>query len=111
MLSQIDIDDQTNRDDLSSDDENFTPQDKVEVEKITCPNCNGVMTVNEAAAHTVQCYRNSTKCRICGEVILKAKKKEHLARWRDQEQLLKAIKDDHEEHISNHFDHGMDCNM
>lgn len=53
MLSQIDIDDQTNRDDLSSDDENFTPQDKVEVEKITCPNCNGVMTVNEAAAHTV----------------------------------------------------------
>ena len=55
MLSQIDINDQ--RDDLSSDEEgpmteNMTSQDK-EVEKITCPNCNGVMTVNEAAAHTV----------------------------------------------------------
>ena len=45
MLSQIDMDDQ--RDDLSSDDE------KPEVEKITCPNCGKIMTVNEAAAHTV----------------------------------------------------------
>lgn len=91
MLSQIDMDDQ--RDDLSSDDE------KPEVEKITCPNCGKIMTVNEAAAHTVQCYRNSTKCRICGEVILKDKKKEHLAKWRDIENLLEAIEKDHEERV------------
>jgi ankyrin repeat protein len=69
------------------------------------------MPVNEAAAHTVQCYRNSTKCKVCGEVILKEKKKEHLSHWRNNVNLLDAIKNDHEEQVSLHFDHGMDCNM
>ena len=69
------------------------------------------MPVNEAAAHTVQCYRNSTKCKVCGEVILKEKKKEHLSHWRNNQNLLEAIKSDHEEQVSLHFDHGMDCNM
>jgi len=41
------IDDE--RDDLSSDEE----QQLKESDKITCPNCNKVMTVNEAPAHTV----------------------------------------------------------
>lgn len=65
----------------------------------------------DLAAHTVTCYRNSTKCKICGEVISKATKKQHLARWRDVEKLRQAIKDDNEDLVSLHFDHGMDCNM
>jgi len=69
------------------------------------------MDVHEAPAHTVQCYRNSTKCKVCGEVILKEKKKEHLARWRSHDLLLKSIMNDHEEEVSLHFDHGMDCNL
>jgi len=32
-------------------------------------------------------------------------------RWRDQQMLLEAIINDHEEHVSLHFDHGMECNM
>lgn len=78
---------------------------------ITCPNCMKEMPVNESAAHTVQCYRNSTKCKVCGEVILKEKKKEHLSHWRNNANLMEAIKSDHDECVSLHFDHGMDCNM
>jgi len=69
------------------------------------------MTASDAPAHTVQCYRNSTKCKVCGEVILKDKKKEHLSRWRNSENLRNAIINDIEEQVSLHFDHGMDCNM
>lgn len=62
-------------------------------------------------AHTVQCYRASTKCKICGEVILKAKKKEHLEQWRSIEGLKKSLTDDNEDDASNFFDHGIDPNM
>ena len=78
---------------------------------MTCPNCDKVVSFKEAAAHTVLCYRNSTKCKICGEVILKEKKKEHLKYWRDPAALKEAILNDHEDKVSLHFDHGMDCNM
>ena len=58
------------------------------------------MLFKELAAHTVQCYRNSTKCKVCGDIINKDKKKEHLARWRDQTQLKNAIIEDKEEQVS-----------
>ena len=48
---------------------------------------------------------------MCGEVILKEKKKEHLGHWRNNTNLIDACKSDHEEQVSLHFDHGMDCNM
>ena len=91
--------------DLSSDDQ------MKEGDIITCPNCQKEMPVNEAAAHTVQCYRNSTKCKVCSEVIHKDKKTDHLSHWRNNGNLMDAIKNDHEEQVSLHFDHGMDCNM
>ena len=69
------------------------------------------MSVKEMAVHTVECYKNSTKCKVCGEVISKESKKIHLARWRNVEKLKEAIRQDHEENVSLHFDHGMDCNM
>ena len=50
-----------------------------------CPNCHDMIPADQTVAHTVQCYRASTKCKICGEVILKAKKMEHLAHWRSEE--------------------------
>jgi hypothetical protein len=31
--------------------------------------------------------------------------------WRDVSLLKKAVMDDREEHVSMHFDHGMDVNM
>lgn len=49
-----------------------------EPKTISCPNCQQEISMEEAAAHTVLCYRNSTKCKICSKVILKSKKKEHL---------------------------------
>ena len=42
---------------------------------------------------------------------MKDKKKEHLARWRCVHQLLESIKNDIEDQVSLHFDHGIDCNM
>jgi len=52
-----------------SDESSSEEEAKKEGELITCPNCNKQMSVNDAPAHTVQCYRNSTKCKVCGEVI------------------------------------------
>jgi hypothetical protein len=31
--------------------------------------------------------------------------------WRDEDLLKQAIINDHEEQVSLHFDHGMECNM
>lgn len=42
---------------------------------------------------------------------MKSKKKEHLDRWRDQNQLIEDLKIDHEENASLYFDHGMEVNM
>ena len=60
-------------------------------ELATCPNCNKKMFDHEMPTHMIQCLRNSTKCKVCGEVILKDKKKEHLAHWRNADNLLQAI--------------------
>ena len=90
----------------SEDDDGQSPNDRVQ-----CPNCGQYMFFRELAAHTVQCYRNSTKCKVCGDIINKDKKKEHLLRWRDEDALKAAVIEDSEENVNQHFDHGMDCNM
>jgi len=96
-------------DELSSDDEQKAPAgDPNEIKP--CPNCHDKMPASEIAAHTVQCYRNSTKCKVCSKVILKDKKKEHLMHWRNLELLKQAIINDQCEQVSLHFDHGADCN-
>lgn len=63
------------------------------------------------ATHTVECYRNSTKCKICGEIIQKDKKKEHINKFRDYKRLIKCIQEDNEEEVSYFFDHGVDANL
>ena len=63
-------------DDQTAQDEDF--KDDVE-----CPNCKELIPGPEAGTHTITCFRNSTKCKVCKEVILKAKKREHLEQWRD----------------------------
>ena len=62
------------------------------IEDLECPNCKEVIPGAQAMAHTIQCYRNSTKCRVCSEVVHKNKKKQHLEKWRNLEvSLLKLI--------------------
>ena len=56
-----------------------------EEEDMECPNCKLVVPAAEVMVHTVACYRNSTKCRICDEVIQKDSKKAHLEKWRNTE--------------------------
>ena len=55
-----------------------TALDEDSKDDIECPNCKETIPGDQAVAHTITCYRNSTKCKVCGEVISKAKKKEHL---------------------------------
>lgn len=86
-------------------------QDDPDQADMMCPNCHEMIPGDQTVAHTVQCYRQSTKCRICGEIIQKSKKKEHLMKWRSIEGLLTALREDDEESSSLYFDHGMDVNM
>jgi len=59
-----------------------------EVADVECPNCNKKFTNQQVIIHTIQCYRNSTKCKICNEVILKQMKREHLDSWRKPAGLI-----------------------
>lgn len=88
-----------------------TAQDEESKDDIECPNCKQLIPGDQAVAHTVQCYRNSTKCKVCNEVILKTKKKEHLERWRNTDALLQELIEDNEDQASLFFDHGLDVNM
>ena len=67
-----------NYDDSSSDEEKKKVAQIEEAKSMVCPNCQEEVSMEQAAAHTVMCYRNSTKCKVCHKVILKTKKKEHL---------------------------------
>ena len=63
------------------------------IEDLECPNCKEVIPGAQAMAHTIQCYRNSTKCRVCSEVVHKNKKKQHLEKWRNLEVSLLKLTD------------------
>ena len=65
----------------------------------------------QAGTHTITCFRNSTKCKVCKEVILKAKKREHLEQWRNQDLLIREIREDCDEKVNLFFDHGLDVNL
>lgn len=54
-------------------------------EDMICPNCKEHIKGINAVAHTIQCYRNSTKCRVCNQVVHKDMKKQHLDKWRNHE--------------------------
>ncbi len=60
------------------------------------------------ATHSVACYRTSTKCKICGERLLRSKKAEHLTAWRDSSKILAAIEQNNEADLTLVLDHGVD---
>lgn len=62
-----------------------TAQDEESKDDVECPNCKETIPGKEAVAHTIQCFRNATKCKICKEVIQKDRKREHLEKWRNED--------------------------
>jgi len=46
-----------------------TALDEESKDDVECPNCRETIPGNQAAAHTIVCFRNATKCKICKEVI------------------------------------------
>ena len=76
-----------------------------------CPNCKVIIPGPEIATHTVLCYRKTTKCKICGEIIQKDEKKAHLNKFRDYAKLKELISQNNEDQVSNYFDHGVDANL
>ena len=97
---------------LEGDDASLnTAQDEESKDDIECPNCKEMIPGNQAGAHTITCFRTSTKCKICKEVILKAKKREHLEQWRNEDLLISEIKQDNEERVNLFFEHGLEVNL
>lgn len=80
-------------------------------EDLECPNCKEIIPGKLAVQHTIQCYRNATKCKICNEVVKKDDKKQHLQKWRNLEGLAQEIVKDNEEIASLYFDHGLNVNL
>jgi hypothetical protein len=66
---------------------NKIKQQEEDLEPQPCTNCKMIIEASEMAIHTVACFRNSTKCKVCGEVIQRDRKKEHLIKWRDEKVL------------------------
>ena len=62
-----------------------TAQDEESKDDVECPNCKETIPGKEAVSHTIQCFRNATKCKICKEVIQKDRKREHLEKWRNED--------------------------
>lgn len=57
--------------------------------------------------HTVACYRNSTKCKVCGERLKKSMKSAHLAAWRDPARIVSALERNKEDELIMILDHGV----
>ena len=71
-----------------------------------CTNCDELINASKMVTHTVSCYRNSTKCKVCGERLQKSMKSEHLAQWRSSEKIMAAIEKDDEASLTLVLDHG-----
>ena len=59
------------------------------------------------ALHTVTCYRNSTRCKVCGEKLLKSMKAEHLSQWRSIERIMECIQNDNDKELTMALNHGV----
>ena len=82
-------------------------EDKNGDEPALCTNCGDAISPGKMVTHTVACYRNSTKCKVCGERLKKTMKAEHLAAWRSNEKLVAAIEKNSEEELTLVLDHGV----
>ena len=76
--------------------------------KTICTNCGEEIPENKMVTHTVACYRNTTKCKVCGERLKKTMKAEHLATWRNADRIKTSIAKNNEEELTLILDHGID---
>jgi hypothetical protein len=75
-------------------------------EETVCTNCREMIRPSEYAMHTIQCIRNTSKCKICHETITKDNKKQHLLDWRKPEKMVKFIEADDDDSMLTMFNHG-----
>eukprot|EP00826_Nyctotherus_ovalis_P045087 TRINITY_DN493_c0_g1_i2.p1 TRINITY_DN493_c0_g1~~TRINITY_DN493_c0_g1_i2.p1 ORF type:complete len:292 (-),score=92.36 TRINITY_DN493_c0_g1_i2:92-967(-) len=71
-----------------------------------CTSCSEFIKVSKMVTHTVACFRNSAKCRACGERIPKNSKAEHLALWKSNDRITKCIAKDDEDELTLILEHG-----
>lgn len=76
-----------------------------------CTNCGELIDEIKMATHTVTCFRNSTKCKVCGEKVQKSQKSEHLTLWRNPQKAIEAIEKDNEEELTLMLGHGTSSNL
>ena len=68
---------------FNTKDKNALEAEEDQPQSMECPNCKEIIPGHLAVKHTIQCYRNATKCRVCNQVIHKDKKRQHLEKWRN----------------------------
>jgi len=91
--------------DNNSSDDNDSPKYSI------CPNCKDKFPSNSFASHTIECYRNSSKCKVCGEIVKKSYKKAHLELWRSKQKVKEVIQKDNDIEIIKILDHGLNPNF
>lgn len=67
----------------SSINDGFDENDEDEKQEVECPITKEMIPKAQIGVHLLNSLRTSTKCKICKEVILKDKKREHLEKWRN----------------------------
>lgn len=67
----------------TAEEEKADLEDEVQNDTEICPNCKNTFRKKQMIKHTIICYRTSTKCKVCGEVLSQELKKTHLKYWRD----------------------------
>ncbi|CAI2372507.1 unnamed protein product [Moneuplotes crassus] len=75
-------------------------------EENKCTNCGDLIPSHIFAKHTIECIRNTVKCKICYQTMNKDKKKQHLLDWRNPKKMIKLIEQDDDETLGIMFNHG-----
>jgi len=75
-----------------------------------CTNCQRLIPEDDFDAHTITCYRNVTKCKICGEYIPNNAKISHLSDWRNPKKILDCIQSANQAKLKLCFQHGAEIN-
>ena len=68
----------------SSNDVGLDDNDEDDKQDVECPITKQMIPKAQIGVHLLNSLRTSTKCKICKEVILKDKKREHLEKWRNE---------------------------
>lgn len=87
---------------LKLDEDGEGEEEKME----TCSHCKKEILQSEIPLHTAKCVRETSKCKICGEVFHQSQKKQHLIKWRDGKRIKYFIEVEDVTNLKLMYEHG-----